>query len=167
MRKGVLKEVQLTPVKNPGTGDIVIGVAQQIKIGGLSLAEGIKTTGSVSKMMLQFLGELITGGTDADEVSGPISIIVYMNEAAKAGLFSVLYLTAIISLNLGILNLLPLPALDGGRLVFLFIELVRKKPMPAEKEGVVHFVGLMALVALSIFLMYKDIIRFNLIDMFR
>jgi regulator of sigma E protease len=79
----------------------------------------------------------------------------------------VLYLTAIISLNLAILNLLPVPALDGGRLLFLLIELIRRKPLPAEKEGMVHFVGLVALVALSIFLMYRDIIRFNLIDILR
>ncbi|HOR85573.1 MAG TPA: site-2 protease family protein, partial [Bacillota bacterium] len=58
-------------------------------------------------------------------------------------------------------------ALDGGRLTFLLIELIRRKPMPAEKEGVVHFVGLVALMALSLFLMYKDIIRFNLIEIFR
>lgn len=166
-RKGVLKEVRLVPVKNLNTEDIVIGIAQKITVGGFSLPEGIKTTGSVAKMMLIFLGKLITGKTNADEVSGPISIIVYMNEAAKMGLFSVLYLTAIISLNLGILNLLPVPALDGGRLTFLLIELIRRKPMPAEKEGVVHFVGLVALMALSLFLMYKDIIRFNLIEIFR
>jgi regulator of sigma E protease len=70
-------------------------------------------------------------------------------------------------LNLGILNLLPVPALDGGRLFFLFIELIRRKPLPAEKEGMVHFVGLVALMALSVFLMYKDIIKFNLVDIFR
>jgi regulator of sigma E protease len=90
-----------------------------------------------------------------------------MNEAAKTGLISVLYITAIISLNLAILNLLPIPALDGGRLLFLFIELIRKKPLPAEKEGMVHFVGLVALMSLSVFLMYRDIIKFNLINIFR
>jgi len=165
--KGSQREVQVIPVRNPENNDIVIGVSQKIKIGGFSLIEGIKQTAAISRMMLNFLGELIMGKTDSGEVSGPISIIVYMNEAAKTGFLSVLYLTAIISLNLGILNLLPVPALDGGRLFFLFIELVRRKPLPAEKEGMVHFVGLVALMALSVFLMYKDIIKFNLIDIFR
>ena len=164
---GVQRKVQLAPVKNPSTNDVVIGVAQKVKIAGFSLIEGIKTTGSITKMMLSFLGQLVMGKTDAGEVSGPISIIVYMNEAARTGFISVLFLTAIISLNLGIFNLLPVPALDGGRLVFLFIELIRRKPVPAEKEGMVHFVGLVALMALSVFLMYKDIIKFNLIDIFR
>ena len=166
-KNGVQREVMLTPVKNPGTDDIVIGITQKVGISGFSVKEGINTTFAVSKMMLSFLGQLVVGKADANEVSGPISILVYINEAAKAGFIKVLYLTALISLNLGILNLLPLPALDGGRLLFLFIELIRRKPLPAEKEGMVHFVGLIALMALSIFLMYRDIIRFNLMDIFR
>jgi regulator of sigma E protease len=166
-KKGVQREVRLIPVKNAGTEDIVIGVTQKVTIAGFSPKEGIKTTVTISKMMLSFLGQLVVGKADTGEVSGPISIIVYMNEAAKTGFISVLFLTAIISLNLGILNLLPIPALDGGRLLFLFVELIRRKPVPAEKEGMVHFVGLVALMALSVFLMYKDIIRFNLIDIFR
>jgi len=166
-KNGVQRKVTLSPVRNPSTDDIVIGVTQKVAISGFSIKEGINTTVNVSRMMLNFLGQLVVGKADADEVSGPISIIVYMNEAAKTGFISVLYLTAIISLNLGILNLLPLPALDGGRLLFLLIELIRRKPLPAEKEGMVHFVGLVALMALSLFLMYKDIIRFNLIDIFR
>ncbi len=166
-KNGVQRKVMLTPVKNPGTEDIVIGITQKVGISGFSIKEGINTTVTVSKMMLNFLGQLVVGKADANEVSGPISIIVYMNEAAKAGFLKVLYLTALISLNLGIINLLPLPALDGGRLLFLLIELIRRKPLPAEKEGMVHFVGLVALMALSLFLMYKDIIRLNLIDIFR
>ena len=166
-KNGVQREVMLTPVKNPGTDDIVIGITQKVGISGFSVKEGINTTYAVSKMMLSFLGQLVVGKADANEVSGPISILVYINEAAKAGFIKVLYLTALISLNLGIINLLPLPALDGGRLLFLFIELIRRKPLPAEKEGMVHFVGLVALMALSLFLMYRDIIRFNLMDIFR
>lgn len=164
---GAQRDVLLIPVKNPNTDDIVIGVAQKAKIGGFSFAEGIKRTVTISKMMLSFLGQLVVGKADANEVGGPISIIVYMNDAAKSGLISVLYITAIISLNLSVLNLLPLPALDGGRLLFLFVELIRRKPVPAEKEGMVHFAGLVALMALSIFLMYKDIVKFNLINIFR
>lgn len=164
---GVQRDVQLIPIKNPSNNDVVIGVAQQVKISGFSLTKGINSTISVSKLMLSFLGQLVIGKADAGEVSGPVSIFVYMNDAAKSGLLSILSISAIISLNLAIFNLLPIPALDGGRLLFLFIELIRRKPVPAEKEGMVHFVGLVALMALSLFLVYRDIMKFNLIDIFR
>jgi len=165
--QGAQRDVQVVPVKNPGTEDIVIGVTQKIKFGGFSLSEGIKTTGTITRLTLNFLGELIRGKANTEEVSGAISIMVYMNEAAKTGFLNVLYLTAIISLNLGIMNLLPVPALDGGRLLFMLVELVRRKKIPAEKEGMVHFVGLVVLMALSLFLMYRDIIKFNLLNIFR
>ncbi|HYF83014.1 MAG TPA: RIP metalloprotease RseP [Clostridia bacterium] len=165
--RGVQRDVQLTPVKNPSINDVVIGVAQQVKITGFSLTKGIENTTTVTKLMLNFLGQLVMGKADGGEVSGPVSIFVYMNDAAKSGLVSVLSISAIISLNLAIFNLLPIPALDGGRLLFLFVELIRRKPVPAEKEGMVHFVGLVALMGLSLFLVYRDIIKFNLINIFR
>ena len=65
----------------------------------------------------------------------------------------------LLSVNLGVLNLLPLPALDGGRLVFMLIEAVRGKPIPPEKEGMVHFAGFVALMVLMVFVMYNDIVR--------
>lgn len=165
--KGVQRDVQLIPVRNPNTNDVMIGVAQKVNIAGFSLSKGINSTVTITRMVLEFLGQLVVGKADAGEVSGPVSIFVYMNDAAKSGFISVLGITAIISLNLAIFNLLPLPALDGGRLIFLLIELIRRKPVPAEKEGMVHFIGLVALMALSIFLAYRDIVKFNLIDIFR
>ena len=68
-------------------------------------------------------------------------------------------LTALLSINLGIFNLLPLPALDGGRLFFMLIELVRRKKIPAEKEGMVHAIGLMLLLLLSVVIFYNDIVK--------
>ena len=65
----------------------------------------------------------------------------------------------LLSVNLGIMNLLPLPALDGGRLVFMFVEVLRGKPVPPEKEGMVHFAGLVVLMVLMVFIMYNDIMR--------
>ena len=75
-----------------------------------------------------------------------------------------MYFTAILSLNLAIINLLPLPALDGGRLVFLAIEAIRRKPINPEKEGMVHFVGFVALMLLSVVIAYSDVIKFNLLN---
>ena len=86
-----------------------------------------------------------------------------VGEAAKVGIFNLLYLAAIVSINLAVFNILPIPALDGSRLVFLLIELIRGKPVEPEKEGMVHFVGFAILMMLMIFIAYKDFIRFNLI----
>jgi len=66
----------------------------------------------------------------------------------------------LLSVNLGVINLLPLPALDGGRLVFLFIEVIRRKPVPAEKEGIVHLIGIILFFVLTILVLFNDISRF-------
>ena len=72
---------------------------------------------------------------------------------------NILYLTALLTINLGVFNLLPLPALDGGRLFFMLIELVRRKPVPAEKEGMVHAIGLILLLCLTVVISFSDIIK--------
>lgn len=91
------------------------------------------------------------------DVAGPVGTIAYISEAVRYGLETVLQFAVLINVSLGIFNLLPIPALDGGRLVFLIVEAVRGKPIDAEKEGMVHFIGLIALFALIIFLTYNDI----------
>ena len=72
---------------------------------------------------------------------------------------NMLNLAMLLSVNLGVLNLLPLPALDGGRLVFLLIEVVRGKPIPPEKEGMVHLAGFAVLIGFMVFVMYNDIVK--------
>ena len=74
-------------------------------------------------------------------------------------IMSLLNLATLLTINLGIINLLPLPALDGGRLVFLVLEAIRGKPIPPEKEGMVHLAGFMALMALMVFVLFNDISR--------
>jgi regulator of sigma E protease len=74
-------------------------------------------------------------------------------------IMSLLNLSTLLTINLGVINLLPLPALDGGRLVFLVIEAIRGKPIPPEKEGMVHLAGFMALMALMVFVLFNDISR--------
>lgn len=111
--------------------------------------------------------QLITGQVSAAEMSGPVGITDMMGNAYKSGLkFSiweaiqrVADLAALISVNLGVVNLLPLPALDGGRFVFLLLEAIRRKPVSAEKEGMVHFIGFVALMILAVFVAYNDVIR--------
>lgn len=113
------------------------------------------------------IGSIFTGHFSKDDVSGPVGVVQAVNttytEAKSYGAFvvimSMLNLATLLTINLGIINLLPLPALDGGRLVFLVIEAIRGKPIPPEKEGMVHLAGFMALMLLMVLVMFNDISR--------
>ena len=119
------------------------------------------------KSTIKSLGALVTGNASKDDVAGPIGIAQVIGEVSEAAapygawvvILNMLNIAMLLSVNLGILNLLPLPALDGGRLVFLLIEAIRGKPIPPEKEGIVHFAGFVALMILMVFVMYNDITR--------
>ena len=95
----------------------------------------------------------------AGELVGPVGLVNIVGEVSKTGLINLLNLAAYISINLGIVNLLPFPALDGGRIIFVIIEMVMGKPVNREKEGYVHFIGFALLMALMVFLVFKDISR--------
>ena len=82
-----------------------------------------------------------------------------MNTAAQTGILDFLFLAGFLAVNIGVMNLLPLPALDGGRTVFALIELIFRKPVPPEKEGIVHFIGFALLIALMLFVTWNDIMR--------
>ncbi|PXV93547.1 regulator of sigma E protease [Lachnotalea glycerini] len=113
------------------------------------------------------IGMIFKGKVTADDVQGPVGIVDNIGktyeESKSDGAFYVwlnmLNISILLSANLGVMNLLPLPALDGGRLVFLVIEAIRGKAIDKEKEGMVHFVGLMLLMALMVFIMFNDIRR--------
>ena len=113
-----------------------------------------------TKSMLQELKSLVFGEVGTEGVMGPVGIISFVSDLVyNEQMFAVVQLIFILSLNIGIMNLLPLPALDGGRLIFLIVEAIRRKPVPPEKEGMVHAAGLMLLLALIVFITYKDILR--------
>lgn len=112
---------------------------------------------STVKMIWDSLIDLVRGQYGFEAVSGPIGVADAMSEAAEAGFLQLLYLTAVISINLGVFNLLPLPALDGGRLVFLLIEMIGRHPVPVRYEGLVHFVGLMLMLGLMVVITFKDL----------
>lgn len=111
------------------------------------------------KLMFQFVFMLFTGSVGTEAIAGPVGIISMVGEAAKIGLYPLINLAAFISLNLGFMNLLPIPALDGSRLVFILWEGISGKRIPPEKEGYVHFIGFVFLMALMFFILYKDILR--------
>ena len=108
---------------------------------------------------------LVTGGVSFNDMSGPVGIVDVIGDSYEesvsygyyAAFLQMLYISIILAANLGVMNLLPLPALDGGRLVFLIIEAIRRKKIDPEKEGMVHFVGIMLLFALMILVMFNDI----------
>lgn len=102
---------------------------------------------------------MITGKLTVD-VGGPIMIATMVNQATGLGWASLLNLTAVLSLNLGFFNLLPFPALDGGRLIFIIYEMIRGKPVDQEKESLVHVIGLVILMILMVFVFIRDIARF-------
>ena len=116
---------------------------------------------------IKSVGMLISGKVSKDDVSGPVGMAQAVNEiytASKPSGFYYIWLNMmnfaiLLSANLGVLNLLPLPALDGGRLVFLIVEAVRRKPIPPEKEGMVHFAGFVLLMVLMVFILYNDIMK--------
>lgn len=120
------------------------------------------------KTTYKSLGMLIKGRVTKDDVSGPIGIAQFVGESydqaeenygTTSAILTMMEIIVLLSVNLGILNLLPLPALDGGRLLFMLVEVVRGKPVPPEKEGMVHFAGLVVLMILMVFIMYNDIMR--------
>lgn len=128
-----------------------------------SIINSIKEIFYLTKSIMTLLGQLVTGRINAGslELVGPIGVVAIVNQTAKNGILPVILLAAQISLNLGIFNLLPIPALDGSRLLFLAFEGIRGKPVNPEKEGLFHFVGFVLLMILAVFIGYKDIIRFK------
>ena len=111
------------------------------------------------RMVWESLYDLIVGRYTFAAVSGPVGISTAIGDAARAGAVSLIYITTIISINLGVMNLLPIPALDGGRLVTTIFEMITKKRIPTKIEGIINGVALTILLGFSVFIMIKDIIQ--------
>lgn len=162
-RKGEIKTINVKPEKNE-QGNYAIGIAPVYEKGILtSIKNAFITTADMIKQMLMFVVQLITGtvpGGAGNAVAGPIGVIGIVSDAAKMGLPNLMYIAAVISLNLGVLNLLPIPALDGGRLVMLAIEAIRGgKKLDPNKEATIHMIGFALLMGLMLFVTFKDISR--------
>ena len=128
----------------------------------VSIKEAFKTIIYFIFSMFEVLKGLFTGKVGVGQLSGPIGVVGAISSAASSGIFPLLYITAFISVNLGFINLLPIPALDGGRLLFLIIELIKGKPISREKEGLVHTIGFICLMVLILFVSFKDVIRLGI-----
>lgn len=112
-----------------------------------------------ARQVWESLVDLVSGRYGINEMSGPVGTTEVIGEAAKQGIIYVIYLAGLISVNLGILNLLPIPALDGGRIVFLIVEAIRKKKLPNDLEAKIHYVGIILLMGLMAVITCKDIIN--------
>ena len=144
-------------------GRRVVGVTSQPEHNvGLSLKSGVGCIGIWAKSMFGYLGQLVTGHGSMDDLVGPVGIVSLIHDQAKVGFVYVANLMAIISLNLAIINMLPLPALDGGRLLFLIIRCFTGKAISDELEAKIHFAGLLLFFVLMIYLVFQDVGRFIL-----
>lgn len=170
-RDGEQTTVIITPVWNAEAGRYLIGIT-----GGEYLKCNVPQTFQYAFYTIEYyvqstfksLSMLVQGQLTRNDVAGPLGMVKIVDDTydivketgAINVLFSMVEIALLLSVNLGILNLLPLPALDGGRLVFLLIEAIRGKPVPPEKEGMVHLGGMLALMLLMVLVFINDISKF-------
>lgn len=121
---------------------------------------GIAKTGELMVLIFIVLGKIITTGKFAGEVLGPIGIASVTGEFVQAGALQTIYFIALLSVNLAIINILPFPALDGGKLLFLGLEKIKGKKINQKTEKIVHGIGFAILIAIMLVITYRDIIRF-------
>ena len=119
----------------------------------------VKKTGSIFKQMGVTVGYLFTGGISLNQLSGPVGIYSVVGESSKAGVANILYLVAFLSINVGFINLLPLPAFDGGHILFLVIEAIKGSPVKPEVEEKIHGIGMLLLLLLMVVITINDIIK--------
>ena len=163
---GEKRNVSLTPKMQDGKK--VYGI--MLKTEQNSVFKTVKNswyrTGFYSGVIVDSFVNLIKGNIPMSQISGPVGIVSEIGNAVEEtrtsgmeGFLSLISLTILLTINLGVFNLLPLPALDGGRILFVLIELVLRKPVPRDKEAIVHFIGLVLLLIFSAFIAFKDVIK--------
>lgn len=144
---------------NPAQG-YVLGVTCKISHNPfMAVVDGAQSTWNMTKMMFSALGQLFTGKAGVDELSGPVGMINMVSQTTEYGFWYYGFLTALICVNLAIINLLPLPALDGGRIIFVIYTMITGKTVSEKVEGAIHMVGMVLLLALMVFVTMNDITR--------
>ncbi len=124
-----------------------------------AISASAKTVWEVLSGTVIILAKILTGHGGTEGLAGPVGIAVIAGQAAGKGLLSLLYFTGILSLSLGIMNLFPLPALDGGQLLMLFIEAIRRKPLQIKTYQAVNLLGFALFILLTVIVTYRDIVR--------
>jgi len=162
--------VKAAPELFEGADHPVLGIAM-IRAGLVrygffeSIYRGIESTASLTILIVALFGQLIaglfTGGGLADQISGPLGVAVLTGQVAQLGIPYLINFTAMLSINLGILNIIPFPALDGGRILFVILEKIKGRPISPKIEGAFHNIGFSLLILLVIFVTFKDFGRYG------
>lgn len=157
-RKGERKTFSVSPKEEKGR--YVIGVSAVVEKNLFkSVARGAKSTWILTERMYAGLKDLVTGKVAMKEVTGPVGMIGLVHQTTSQGLTPFFYLLVFISLNLAIFNLLPFPALDGGRIIFVIIRMVTGKAITDRQENMVHGAGMILLLTLMVFATWNDLVR--------
>lgn len=165
-RDSALVDIPITPQWVEAENRQMIGItySQATRPVRMGFVDSIKSTfvifGDLTHVLYDLIKDLVTTGEGIDDLSGPIGVVTQVKEQTQnGGLFDYVYLAAIISIQLGLFNLLPIPGLDGSKLVFLLIEKIRGKPLDPKYEGIVTLIGFALLMGLMVFAFYQDIVR--------
>lgn len=164
--EGEVKEYKITPkkVKEDGQTNYYYGVEFKTTYERgffKSIEYSFVKMGAILRQMFIVLANLFTGGLSINNLSGPVGIYSVVGEAKAYGILTLMQLTALLSVNVGFLNLIPFPAFDGGRIFLLLVEKIKGKPIKAEIEGLINMIGFILIIALAIYVTGHDI--FNLI----
>lgn len=157
-------DIDVTPIKEEVDGSTIyrVGIVSQGKVekGFIpSVKYACTKTGALFRQMVITLKGLFTGGISVKQLSGPVGIYNIVGTQAKSGFQNILYLIALLSINVGFINLIPLPAFDGGRILFLIIEKIKGSPIKPETENKIHTIGFILLLALMIYITFNDILK--------
>lgn len=157
----LLEDVVFPTITNEGVefGEPDFKVYREDKTFSSTVKNIYSRTRSSIKMVYESLFDLISGRYNVKNLSGPVGVTKVLADEAAQSSFDFIFLASFISINLGLMNLLPIPALDGGRILFLLIELITKKRVPVKVESIINFAGLGILMLLMIFVTCKDIIQ--------
>lgn len=158
IRDGEVIVKEITPVEEEGR--MIIGITPTFQKNPISAVKyGALATWEMGGKMVDVIGQLFTGEVSTKELMGPLGIVNAVGDSAKYGFVYVAQLAALISLNLAIVNMLPLPALDGGRILLLFIRKLTGKVITDEVEGKIHLIGFALLIGLMVYVTYQDVLR--------
>ena len=154
-------DVELSKREVEGVEQNYIGIVPGTRLNILeSIVKGAKETFNMSYKTITFIGKMLSGNLGTQNLSGPIGIVQMAGDTAKAGIIPFLYLMALLSISLGVLNLLPIPVLDGGQLVLLGVEAINRGPIPEKVENVIYSGGWALVMLLMFFAIFNDISRF-------
>ena len=158
-RDGSEKSLTVTPIKSDTQGYIV-GITSRVSHNpAKAVVEGVKATRNLTLALFDTLGQLFTGSVGTENLAGPVGMVQMVSETSTYGLWYYGFLTAMICINLAIINMLPFPALDGGRIIFVLYTMITGKPVNQKVEGAIHFAGLMLLLGLFVFVTINDVSR--------